>query len=216
MLVIQPTRTVLLALKEKALSVGASIDILKAKRLALIREFLNSTMPFLESRKEISNLYGKALDELAMTIGSENRVIVESLAMNVKKEPSIEIVDKKLWGLKYKDVGASEPYFKGLEERDYDYRHTTCHLEECFTLFERIVDLVIEVAKYESKLKRLSEEIIRTTRRMRVLEERVLPRIHSQIKTITQHLEEREREAHYRLKRVKSKLQRQAYRKMGS
>jgi V/A-type H+-transporting ATPase subunit D len=42
------------------------------------------------------------------------------------------------------------------------------------------------------------------TRRTRVLEERVLPRLAVQIKTIVHYLGEREREAYYRLKRFKS------------
>jgi len=38
-----------------------------------------------------------------------------------------------------------------------------------------------------------------------VLEERVLPRLRSQVRTIAQYLGERDREAHYRLKRFKSR-----------
>jgi V/A-type H+-transporting ATPase subunit D len=42
-----------------------------------------------------------------------------------------------------------------------------------------------------------------TTRRVKVLEERVLPGLKNNIRKINQHLGEREREAYYRLKRFK-------------
>jgi V/A-type H+-transporting ATPase subunit D len=62
---------------------------------------------------------------------------------------------------------------------------------------------MLEIAAFESKLKMLGEEILRVTRRTRVLEERVLPRLRSQIRLITQYIGEREREAHFRLKKFK-------------
>ena len=43
---------------------------------------------------------------------------------------------------------------------------------------------MLEIAAFESKLKMLDEEILRVTRRTRVLDERVLPRVAGQIKTI--------------------------------
>jgi hypothetical protein len=57
---------------------------------------------------------------------------------------------------------------------------------------------MLEIAAFESKLKMLDEEILRVTRRTRVLDERVLPRVAGQIKTIVHYLGEREREAYYR------------------
>jgi V/A-type H+-transporting ATPase subunit D len=198
-----PTRTNLLFLKDRARSVSNSIDILRTKRQALIVEFVRSTRPFLKSRREIKEMYGRALEELALSIGHQGRQSVESIAMSAEKEPAIEITEGSIWGLKYKDVEIHETPLKAPEERHYDWRTSTHHLEECIHLFEKLVDAVIKVATFESKLKRLAAEIRKTTRRMRVLEERVLPRLRQDIKAIKQHIVEQEREAYYRLKRVK-------------
>ena len=65
---------------------------------------------------------------------------------------------------------------------------------------------MLHLAEYESKLKRLGDEILRTTRRIKVLEEMVFPTLKLQIKTITQYIGERERESFYRLKCVKNIL----------
>jgi V/A-type H+-transporting ATPase subunit D len=202
---IQPTRTNLLLLKDKAGSVSTSIDILRAKRQALIKEFLKSTLPFLRSRKEIKENYGRAIGELAVTLGMEGGSVVESIAVGVRKEPLVNIMERNLWGLRYRDVEVYETAVKTPEERDYDYGSRTHHLEESMFLFERLVDSIVQVAAYESKLKRLSEEIVKTTRRMRMLEERVLPRLRARIRGISQYLEERDRESYYRLKMAKDR-----------
>jgi vacuolar-type H+-ATPase subunit D/Vma8 len=57
---------------------------------------------------------------------------------------------------------------------------------------------------FENKLQMLGREIQHVTRRTRVLEERVLPRLKVQIRSITHYIGEREREAHFRLKRFKT------------
>jgi hypothetical protein len=75
---------------------------------------------------------------------------------------------------------------------------TTPYLDESIHAFEAILETMLEIAAFESKLKMLGEEILRVTRRTRALEERVLPRLAGQIKTIVRYLGEREREAYYR------------------
>jgi V/A-type H+-transporting ATPase subunit D len=72
-MIIHHTRTNLLLLKEKSGSVINSVGILKARRQALIQEFLKTTEPFLRTRKDIVVTYGSALDELALSLGMMGR-----------------------------------------------------------------------------------------------------------------------------------------------
>ena len=88
-------------------------------------------------------------------------------------------------------------------ERGYDEYLTTPHLDESTMLFEKLLEAMLNIAEYESKLKRLGDEIMRTTRKIRVLEELVLPDLKRQMKTIAQFIGEREREAYFRLKKFK-------------
>ena len=202
---IHPTRTNLLLLKEKVISVEGSMGILKAKRQALIREFLSTVMPFIKSRDEIRNIYGKAILELALSLGHEGRDNIESITFAAKRDIGIEIIEKSIWGLKYRDVVTHETAVRIPDERGYDYFSTTPHLEECINGFEKILESMLKLAAFENKLKRLGYEILRTTRKIRVLEERVMPDLKRQISAISQYLGEREREAYYRLKRFKDK-----------
>ncbi|MCM2358101.1 MAG: V-type ATP synthase subunit D [Geobacteraceae bacterium] len=200
---IHPTRTNLLLLKEKSRSVVNSVAILKARRQALIREFLAATAPFVRSREEIRSGYARGLAELSLSLGHEGEEFVTSLEGVTGRELGVEITERSIMGLKYRDVTVHGTPLRSPEERGYDFRATTPHLEEAIHLFEAIVAEMLEIAAFESKLKRLGEEILRITRRVRVLEERVLPGLRRSIRTIAQYIGERERESFYRLKRFK-------------
>jgi len=63
------------------------------------------------------------------------------------------------------------------------------------------------VAATEIKLRKLGEEIKKTTRRVNALEQVVIPRIRGEIRYIAAVLEQRAREDVFRLKRIKKKLE---------
>jgi V/A-type H+-transporting ATPase subunit D len=200
---IHPTRTNLLLLKEKSRSISNSIGILRARKQALIREFLATTLPFLRSREEIRTAYGNALHELALTLGHAGKDTIESIAAVSERDFRIEVTEKSIWGLKYKDIAFHDAPVRKPDERGYDEYSTTPHLDESTLLFEKLLESMLTIAEYESKIKRLGEEIMRTTRKIRVLEELVLPDLKRQMKTIAQFIGEREREAYFRLKKFK-------------
>jgi len=197
-------------LKEKSRSIVNSIGILKARKQALIKEFLSATLPFLRSREEIKKSYGKAIRELAISLGREGRDTIESLTEATERDFGIEVQEKSIWGLRYKDIAYHDTPVREPDKRGYNEFGTTPHLEDGINLFEKLLESMLTIAEYESKLKRLGEEIVRTTRRIKVLEEMVLPGIKHQIRTIGQYIGEREREAFYRLKRVKNILEKKA------
>ncbi len=105
---IHPTRTNLLLLKDKARSVENSVGILKARRQALIREFLSTTIPFLQSREEVKEMYAEGIGELGLSIGHEGRNYIESLALATNRELGLEIEEKSIMGLHYRDISAHE------------------------------------------------------------------------------------------------------------
>ena len=200
---IHPTRTNLLLLKDKSSSVSNSIGILKSRRQALIIEFLKTSTPYLESRKAIRQLYGDGIVELLFSIGHLGEAVIDSISEVSIREFGIQISSRKLWGLEYKEISPRDSAVRDVKARNYDIRATTVNLEEASWRFEKIVDAILDIAEYDNKLQRLSREIIQTTRRIRVLEERILPQLMKQIKSITQYLGERERETYYRLKQFK-------------
>lgn len=205
---IHPTRTDLRELRDKAASVTNSVAILKARRHALIRGFLESIRPFVRSRNAIRLDYARAIGELQLSEGSEGMAAIESLAALAERAVGVDIEQRNALGVRYRELTVYGPFVRQPAERGYDYTATTPHLDEATHLFESVLATMLEIAAFESKLKMLGEEILRVTRRTRVLEERVLPRLQASIRRIEQFLGEREREAHYRLKRFKSRRDR--------
>jgi V/A-type H+-transporting ATPase subunit D len=203
---IHPTRTNLLLLKEKSRSVLNSVGILKARKLALTKEFFDATAPFLRSREDIRKAYGKALRELALALGHEGRDAIESLVIATERDLGIDVIEKSIWGLRYKDIITHDAPVRDADKRGYDELSVTPHVEDGALLFEKLIESMLHIAEYESKLKRIGDEILRTTRRIKVLEELVLPGLKQQVKTITQYIGERERESFYRLKLMKNIL----------
>lgn len=203
--IIHPTRSNLLLLRERTRSFTNSCGLLKARRQALIREFLATSRPFLRSREELRQSYGTAIEELQLAGGTDGERILLSVVAACGRELGVDVVERSIMGLRYLDLIMPENPGRGVEERGYDYRQTSPHTEEAIDLFERIVAAMLAVAAFESKLKRLGDEIVRLTRRLRVLEERLLPELRHEVKKIAQYLGERDREAYYRLKRFKER-----------
>ena len=200
---IQPTRTNLLMLKDRKRAVINCTGILKGRRRALIKEFLEIGKPLLSSRDAIRQRFEQAISELETSIGLEGEDYISSLSLVSQQHIGVRLVDKNLLGLHYKDLKVAETAERSLDQRGYDYPATTEHLEEAIHLFESILEEMLEMARYEGLFKRLGEELLRITRRIRVLEERILPGLNSEIRVIAQYLAERERENYYRLKLFK-------------
>jgi len=203
-MIIHPTRTNLLLLKDRSRSVAGNIDILKARRQALMREFMNTTLPFLKSREDIRKAYGMALDQLLLSIAREGETTVDAISRATDRDITVDIIERSIWGLKYKDLLVQERPVRPPDRRGYDISSTTPHLEESIHLFEKVLESMLELAAFENKLKRLGDEITMLMRKIRVLEERVLPQLRQHIKVIAQYIGERDRESYYRLKRFKS------------
>lgn len=200
---IQATRTNLLQLKERQGSVLNCTGILKGRRQALIKKFMEIGRPLLASREETRQGYAKGIEELQTSLGLEGENYIASLALISQRHLGVELRDMQILGLRYRDLQQVESASRSLVDRDYDYLSTTPHLDEALQLFETIIEEMLAMARYEGMFRRLGEELLRVTRRIRVLEERVLPELHLEIREISQYLAERERESYYRMKLFK-------------
>lgn len=200
---IQATRSNLLLLRERRRAVVNCTGILKGRRQALIKKFLEIGRPLLASREETRDRYSRGIEELQTSLGLEGEDYIASLALISERHLGVELVDMNILGLHFRDIHQVESVSRSLEERDYDYPATTGHLDEALQLFEIIIEEMLAMARYEGMFRRLGEELLRITRRIRVLEERVLPELHAEIREISHYLNEREREAYYRLKLFK-------------
>ena len=135
--------------------------------------------------------------------GDEGAALIDALAATAERDIGVDVAEGRALGVRYRDLTVYGPFVRTPLERDYGYTLTTPHLEESLHRFESILAALLEIAAFESRVKTLGEEIVRVTRRARTLEERVLPQLRADIRTIVRHIAERERETHFRLRRFK-------------
>lgn len=200
---IHPNRTYLLQQKEKRHSVENSLNIIKARRQALISEFLASARPFLLSRREIAAVYRRAIEELQLSLALESRTGIASIAAISEQEVVVKIEPRNILGVRYKEATITSSIRREADQRNYDIGMTSPHLEEAIAHFETVTANMLKVAAFESKLKKLSRDIRQLTRKSRVLEQRILPALGRNLKMASQYISEREREDYYRLKKFK-------------
>ncbi len=200
---IQPTRTNLLMLRGRLRAVHNCTTILKGRRQALIKEFLKITRPLMQSREEVSQAYARAIDALQVSRAREGPPAVEALAAINRRKIAVEIYDGNLLGLRYRDLNMHETVARSFDERPYDMFGSSPWLDEAIEGFEGIVEEMLSLASFEGKFRRLADELVRLTRRIRMLEERVAPELGIEIHAMSQYLAERERETYFRLKRFK-------------
>jgi len=202
---INPNRTTLLQLKEKVRAVGESLAILQARRQALVAELLKTARPFLRSRQALRLRYAEALDELATTRALEGGPVVGAMAEVTRREFPVALVERNILGVRYREIQANATVRRPVEERNYDFYRSTAHAEEASDRFEQLAEAMLPLAVFEHKVKRLGEETIRLSRKTRVLEERVAPRLRREIRQVAMYIAEREREEYFRLKRFKQR-----------
>ena len=205
---IQPTRTNLLLLKDRLHAVLNCTTILKGRRQALIKEFLKITKPLMQSREEVSQTYARAIDALHVSKAREGPVSVDALSAISRRKIAVEVAEGNLLGLRFRDLTMHETVARSFDERPYDMYGSSPWLDESINEFEVIVEEMLSLANFEGKFRRLAEELVRLTRRIRILEERVAPELHVDIHAMSQYLVERERETYFRLKRFKSYAER--------
>ena len=120
----------------------------------------------------------------------------------------VDMTGTKIMGVSVPVVTKGESPVRSSFTRGYSITGVSSRIDETADKFERILDVIIEYADIETRLKRLGEEIQKTNRRVNALEQITVPALKEQVTYIRQTLDERAREDLFRLKKVKKKIER--------
>jgi V/A-type H+-transporting ATPase subunit D len=93
-------------------------------------------------------------------------------------------------------------------DRGYSLTATNARIDEVAERFESVLERLLKVAALELSVRRLADEIARTTRRMNALEHVVLPELEAERAHIALVLEQREMEDRVRLLRMRASTSR--------
>ena len=91
--------------------------------------------------------------------------------------------ERNIWGVRVVNVTTS---YRGRRrsERRFTPFDTSARIDESAERFEEVLAEIVRVAPLDRKMRRLAEEIRKTSRRVNALEQRLLPALHEQVRFI--------------------------------
>lgn len=205
---VRPTRSELLERKQQIQLAQQGMDLLKQKRDALLIEFMSVMDETLRLSNSLQRTVSEAQYSLAVAKSVDGVVGVRSAALATKGEVTIDMTGTKIMGVSVPVVTKGDSPVRSSFSRGYSITGVSSRIDESADKFERILDVIIEYADIETRLKRLGEEINKTNRRVNALEQITVPALKEQVAYIRQALDERAREDLFRLKKVKKKIER--------
>ncbi|MBE0417055.1 MAG: V-type ATP synthase subunit D [Coriobacteriia bacterium] len=205
---VRPTRAELLERREQIKLAEQGMDLLKQKRDALLIEFMGVMDETLRLSEALQKNVAEAQYALAVAKAVDGTVALRSAGMATKSEIVVDMTGTRIMGVSVPVVTKGESPIRSSFTRGYSVTGVSSRVDETAGKFERILDVIIEYADIETRLKRLGEEIQKTNRRVNALEQVTVPALREQVSYIRQTLDERAREDLFRLKKVKKKIER--------
>lgn len=201
---VAPTRSNLLQRRDQLKLAIRGADLLKRKRDALIGEFFKLVKSALEARRELTKVSQEAYLSLFLANAWDGPEAVKSLSLAESGALEVEITVQNLFGVKVPHV--QPPHFEA-GELPFSPVEAGARTLDAAAQFRALTEAIIKVAATETRLRRIGEEIKKTSRRVNALEQLVIPNIGRQIKGIRSVLDQRALEEVTVLKRIKSKLE---------
>jgi V/A-type H+-transporting ATPase subunit D len=195
----RPTRLNLLRSRRRLERVREGADLLRRKREALVRELLLEARPAVDDRERIARAAGSAYPMLLDALGAEGGGQVLAAAEPLRQ---VELAMRagQVWGLAIASVASPPKLERSMEGRGTAPGTTDVSTVAAAEAFETFAQLLVEAAPRDVLLRRLGRAVAQTSRQVRALERRVEPALAAAVATMTNLLDEREREEHLRLR----------------
>ncbi len=199
---ISPTRSELLSRRAQIHLARQGADLLRAKREALVREFLSELQRFVDTREALARELAQARQALMRALAVDGSEAVSSAGLASRRSIELQTSIHSIWGTRIVEV-ETDYVPRTSAERGFSAEGSSARIDETAERFEAVVELLLRAAPLDRKLARLAEEIRRTSRRVNALEQRMLPALQEQVQYIRGVLDQREREDVLRLKHLK-------------
>jgi len=196
------TRTELLARRHRIELARQGRSILQDKRDQLLAEFRKLADQVLVGGDALQAAAARARLALAAAEIAHGAEAIRSISLAQTGHIRLRADTHTVMGVRF-PVITHEPLVRARTERGYSLSGSSAHIDAVAERFESTLELVLEVATEELHLRRLADEIGSATRRVNALEHVLIPRLEQERRIIESRLEERERQEHFRLKRVR-------------
>jgi V/A-type H+-transporting ATPase subunit D len=198
---LSPTRSSLLRTRRRLAQVNAGIDLLTRKRRALVADLFKVAAPAIEARELIQNHAAECAPALLAAMASQGEAGVQASGWPARRiEVEMEISES--WGVVSAAVRRLTPVRRTFLGRGQAPALAGPAVAAAAAEFEHLVEVLIDAASTELRLRRIAEALARTSRQVNTLERRVAPSLERGITRVRNLLAEREREDKVRLKRL--------------
>lgn len=197
-----PTKGNLIKAKNSLALARQGYELMDKKRNILIRELMDLIDKAEAIQSEIMNVYTvayRSLEQANIELGIRN---VEAFSEAVPVEDDIHIKTRSIMGVEIPHTD----YKAGQMELTYSLYGSTEALDRARSAFIRVKELSIELAAIENSAYRLAANVKKTQKRANALQNITIPRFVELTKSITNALEEKEREEFTRLKVIKKQM----------
>ncbi len=197
-----PTKGNLIKAKNSLALAKQGYELMDKKRNILIRELMELIEKAESIQSEIMNVYSvayRSLQQANIELGIRN---VEAFSEAVPIEENIQIKTRSIMGVEIPHTD----YKAGQMELTYSLYGSTEALDRARSAFIKVKELSIELAAIENSAYRLAVNVKKTQKRANALQNITIPRYRELTKTITNALEEKEREEFTRLKVIKKQM----------
>ena len=174
-----------------------------------MREFNRLSADALAAMKDLEKRAADARASLGEAVALDGPEAVGSAALAARGEIGVRLQSRSVAGVKIAEL-EHDPVGRARTARGYSLSATTPRVDAAAEGFEGVLDGLLDFVAVELSLRRLAEEITRTTRRVNALEHVVVPRLEDERDYITMVLNERELENRVRLMRAKARADEKA------
>ncbi|MGH3756248.1 V-type ATP synthase subunit D [Actinophytocola sp.] len=205
------TRSELLARRARIRLAVQGGELLKERRGALIKEFDRLGASVLKSMDLLDHEVAGAGRLLGVAIAEDGREPFESAAFAAEDGVKVTVHTRSVAGVHVVEIEKGEVE-RARTGRGYSLAATSAATDAVAERFESVLDRLLDLAALELSVRRLADEIARTTRRMNALEHVVVPRLKAERARISLVLDERELEDRVRLRRMRARGRREGAR----
>lgn len=200
-----PTKGNLINAKRSLKQAQLGYELMDRKRNILIREMVNLSDKAKELRGSIETTFSEAYSSLQkanIMLG-----VVSPLVEQIPVEREITITYRSVMGVELPTVQTNDE--KPLQ-MPYSSLITNSHFDNAYVKFNKAKEISAVLAEIENSIYRLAIAIKKTQKRANALKNILIPKYTSQVKFITNALEEKEREEFSRQKIIKKNKEKAA------
>jgi len=197
-----PTKANLLRLKQEIGFIKDGYNLLDHKREVLIQELLKIGFEIKDLKDSLNRSLKETYDKFSEGVKKMGRERLKLLLLQRPVFPQIKVVEKSVMGVHIPHLSLADEFKVNFEAPSLSCKE----FDEFLLSIKELIPLLLRYVEVSFSLFRIGQELIKTQKRLRALENFHIPQYTHMISYIETVLEESEREELFRNKKIKSRL----------